>query len=192
MPDKANLSPREAFCFQLILDEGLLMGRLVKFNESNSHCAAQLIHAALPLIAMAENDMIPYLNRVEGFGLEHVNSQIASIRHMTKSLSSTHLSYGENARQADEIISQLRADFYSHAGPLDEIINCFRAEVGITYYDNLPLYTNYTVAHLLTKDDYGLLGQNGYDFCNKLGFDAGTSGAIALVFAYEMLGDGAV
>lgn len=180
---EVNLKPRDAFSLELLIEEGLLIGRILNHFERFPESSPHLILTAIPFLAIAEHDAIPFLNRKMNFNLPAEDSRITSTRHMTKSLGSRGFDFPEYANQAHDIIEELNGRFYAQKGPSKLLVKPFQTNVGISFYDGIPIYSNYSTTHLLTKDQPNMLGRPDHKFENEMGFEIGASGAVLLAIA---------
>lgn len=181
------MEPRDSFSLQLVIEEGLLIGRLLDQQERYPDSASCLILTAFPFLAVAEHDVIPFLNRKFDSGLSMEDPRITTIRHMTKSLDSSSFDYGDYSEEARAVISALNRQFYSSATLLGSLFAPFKTNAGICYYQQLPIYTNFTTMHLLSKDNPGLLQNPVHAFEKEVGYEAGVSGAIIYAIAKEFV-----
>lgn len=166
MPD-IHLDSRGLFSWQLIIDEGLFIGRIVRHAEKFPNEAIALDITALPFIAVAVHDAIPFINKKLGLHIPQEDLRVTRIWHMTKSLSSNKISFYDYLLEARAVIDQLNKQFYS--GPFPALLNRFRNNIGITYYGELPCYATFSSIHLLTKDSSELLGSSATSFPYEIG-----------------------
>lgn len=183
-----KLEACHSFCLQLLIEEGLLMGRMLDQQERYPRSAACLALTAFPLLAVAEHDAIPFLNNMFGLGLSVEDPRITTIRHMTKSLDSKNIDYGVYSEEAHAVIQALGKQFYSPKG-LGSLLKPLRTNIGIAYYQQIPIYANYSTMHLLSKDNPDLMQSPGHAFEKEVGYEAGTSGAVIYAIAKEFVLD---
>ncbi len=179
-----GLRPRDSFSIQLLIEEGLLIGRMLDQGERYPEAGACLALTAFPFLAVAEHGAIPFLNQKLGCGLPTEDSRITTIRHMTKSLDSKSFNYKEYAEEARAVIESLERRFYSTTA-LGRLTAPLQTNVGISYYHHLPIYTTYSTIHLMTKNSPGLMQSSGHAFEKEIGYEAGASGAIIYAIARE-------
>lgn len=122
------------------------MGHAEKFPNE----AIALDIMALPFIAVAVHDAIPFINKKLGLHVPLEDLRVTRIRHMTKSLSSNKMGFYDYLSEARAVIDQLNKQFYG--GPFPTLLNRFRNNIGITYYGEVPCYTTFSTIHLFTKD----------------------------------------
>lgn len=189
MPD-IHLDSRDLFSWQLIIDEGLFIGRIVRHAEKFPNEAIALDITALPFIAVAVHDAIPFINKKLGLHIPQEDSRVTRIRHMTKSLSSNKISFYDYLLEARAVIDQLNKQFYS--GPFPALLNRFRNNIGITYYGELPCYATYSSTHLFTKDSSELLSSKNNDFSYEIGYHSGLSGGYLYRFSQSFYTDQSV
>lgn len=189
MPD-IHLDSRDLFSWQLIIDEGLFIGRIVRHAEKFPNEAIALDITALPFIAVAVHDAIPFINKKLGLHIPQEDLRVTRIRHMTKSLSSNKISFYDYLLEARAVIDQLNKQFYS--GPFPALLNRFRNNIGITYYGELPCYATYSSTHLFTKDSSGLLSSKNNDFSYEIGYHSGLSGGYLYRFSQSFYTDQSV
>lgn len=183
MKNASTLLPRDSFSLQLIIEEGIFLGRLLDQHDrfpDNSSC---LILTALPFLTIAEHDAIPFLNRKLGLGLPTEDARLTSIRHMTKSLDSKHFDFEAYSCQANKVIEHLNKQFYLSNKKTGSWIDWGRTNVGISYYEDAPIYANYSSTHLFTQDKPSLLGTHEHNYEDQIGFSAGESGRVLLEIA---------
>lgn len=183
MKNASTLLPRDSFSLQLIIEEGIFLGRLLDQHDrfpDNSSC---LILTALLFLTIAEHDAIPFLNRKLGLGLPTEDARLTSIRHMTKSLDSNHFDFEDYSYQANKVIEHLNKQFYLFNKKTGSWIDWGRTNVGISYYEDVPIYASYSSTHLFTQDNPSLLGTNEYNYEDQIGFSAGESGRVLLEIA---------
>ena len=184
MMNNANsLLSRDSFSLQLIIEEGIFLGRLLDQHErfpDNSPC---LILTVLPFLTIAEHDAIPFLNRKLGLGLPTEDARLTSIRHMTKSLDSKHFDFEAYSCQANKVIEHLNKQFYLFNKKTGSWIDWGRTNVGISYYEDAPIYASYSSTHLFTQDSPDLLGTDEHKYEDQIGFSTGKSGRVLLEFA---------
>lgn len=189
MPD-IHLDSRHLFSWQLIIDEGLFIGRIVRHAEKFPNEAIALDITALPFIAVAVHDAIPFINKKLGLHIPQEDLRVTRIRHMTKSLSSNKISFYDYLLEARAVIDQLNKQFYS--GPFPALLNRFRNNIGITYYGELPCYATYSSTHLFTKDSSELLSSKNNDFSYEIGYHSGLSGGYLYRFSQSFYTDQSV
>lgn len=165
------------------------MGRMLDQQERYPRSAACLALAAFPFLAVAEHDAIPFLNNKFGFGLSVEDSRITTIRHMTKSLDSKNIDYGVYSEEAHAVIRALDKQFYSSPVLFGPLFRPFQTNVGISFYQQIPIYANYSTMHLLTKNEPELLQNPNHLFEKEVGYEAGTSGAAILATALKYVPD---
>lgn len=183
MKNARTILPRDSFSLQLIIEEGIFLGRLLDQHDrfpDNSSC---LILTALPFLTIAEHDAIPFLNRKLGLGLPTEDARLTSIRHMTKSLDSKHFDFEAYSYQANKVIEHLNRQFYLYNKKTGSWIDWGRTNVGISYYEDEPIYANYSSTHLFTQDSPNLLGTDEHKYEDQIGFSAGESGRVLLEIA---------
>lgn len=183
MKNASTLLPRDSFSLQLIIEEGIFLGRLLDQHDrfpDNSSC---LILTALPFLTIAEHDAIPFLNRKLGLGLPTEDARLTSIRHMTKSLDSKHFDFEDYSYQANKVIEHLNKQFYLFNKKTGSWIDWGRTNVGISYYEDVPIYASYSSTHLFTQDNPSLLGTDEHNYEDQIGFSAGESGRVLLEIA---------
>lgn len=189
MPD-IHLDSRDLFSWQLIIDEGLFIGRIVRHAEKFPNEAIALDITALPFIAVAVHAAIPFINKKLGLHIPQEDLRVTRIRHMTKSLSSNKISFYDYLLEARAVIDQLNKQFYS--GPFPALLNRFRNNIGITYYGELPCYATYSSTHLFTKDSSELLSSKNNDFSYEIGYHSGLSGGYLYRFSQSFYTDQSV
>ena len=145
---------------------------------------------ALPFIAVAVHDAIPFINKKLGLHIRQEDLRVTRIRHMTKSLSSNKISFYDYLLEARAVIDQLNKQFYS--GPFPALLNRFRNNIGITYYGELPCYATYSSTHLFTKDSSELLSSKNNDFSYEIGYHSGLSGGYLYRFSQSFYTDQSV
>lgn len=183
MKNARTILPRDSFSLQLIIEEGIFLGRLLDQHDrfpDNSPC---LILTALPFLTIAEHDAIPFLNRKLGLGLPTEDVRLTSIRHMTKSLDSKHFDFEAYSCQANKVIEHLNRQFYLNNKKTGSWIDWGRTNVGISYYEDDPIYASYSSTHLFTQDSPNLLGTDEHKYEDQIGFSAGESGSVLLEIA---------
>lgn len=183
MKNASTLLPRDSFSLQLIIEEGIFLGRLLDQHDrfpDNSSC---LILTALPFLTIAEHDAIPFLNRKLGLGLPTEDARLTSIRHMTKSLDSKHFDFEDYSYQANKVIEHLNKQFYLFNKKTGSWIDWGRTNVGISFYEDVPIYASYSSTHLFTQDNPSLLGTDEHNYEDQIGFSAGESGRVLLEIA---------
>lgn len=183
MKNARTILPRDSFSLQLIIEEGIFLGRLLDQHDrfpDNSSC---LMLTALPFLTIAEHDAIPFLNRKLGLGLPTEDARLTSIRHMTKSLDSKHFDFKAYSYQANKVIEHLNRQFYLYNKKTGSWIDRGRTNVGISYYEDDPIYANYSSTHLFTQDSPNLLGTNEHKYEEQIGFSTGESGRVLLEIA---------
>lgn len=183
------LSWRDSFNFRMLVDEGLLIGRILNHYKHFPQSSACLALVAFPFLTVVEHDSIPFLNRRFGLALQPKDRRLTIIRHMTKSLNSKSIDFFEYEREAHEVIGALNRRFYSNIPWLGSLIRPFQKNVGIAYFNGIPAYATYSVAHLLTKNSPALLGQSDHTFEKEIGYEAGVSGAMLFKIADCLIGD---
>lgn len=189
MPD-IHLDSRDLFSWRLIIDEGLFIGRVVRHAEQFPNEAIALDITALPFIAVAVHDAIPFINKKLGLHIPLEDLHVTRIRHMTKSLSSNKMGFYDYLSEARAIIDQLNKQFYG--GPFPALLNRFRNNIGITYYGELPCYTTYSSVHLFTKDSPELLDSKATDFSYDIGYYSALSGSYLYRFSQSFYADRSV
>ena len=186
MPD-IHLDSRDLFSWRLIIDEGLFIGRMVRHAEQFPNEAIALDITALPFVAVAVHDAIPFINKKLGLHIPVEDLRVTRIRHMTKSLSSNKMSFYDYLSETRAVIDQLNKQFYG--GPFPRILNRFRNNIGITYYDELPCYATFSSIHLFAKDFSELLGSNATGFPYEIGYHSGLSGGYLYRFSQSFYTD---
>lgn len=189
MPD-IHLDSRDLFSWQLIIDEGLFIGRIVRHAEKFTNEAIALDITALPVVAVAVHDAIPFINKKLGLHIPVEDLRVTRIRHMTKSLSSNKMDFYDYLSEARAVIDQLNKQFYG--GPFPTLLNRFRNNIGITYYGEVPCYATYSSTHLFTKDSSELLSSKNNDFSYEIGYHSGLSGGYLYRFSQSFYTDQSV
>jgi hypothetical protein len=189
MPD-IHLDSRDLFSWRLIIDEGLFIGRIVRHAEKFPNEAIALDITALPFIAVAVHDAIPFINKKLGLHIPPEDLRVTRIRHMTKSLSSNKMDFYDYLSEARAVIDQLNKQFYG--GPFPTLLNRFRNNIGITYYGELPCYTTFSTVHLFTKDSPELLCSKAPDLSYEIGYHSGLSGGYLYLFSQSFYADRSV
>lgn len=189
MPD-IHLDSRDLFSWRLIIDEGLFIGRMVRHAEQFPNEAIALDITALPFIAVAVHDAIPFINKKLGLHVPVEDLRVTRIRHMTKSLSSNKMSFYDYLSETRAVIDQLNKQFYG--GPFPKLLNRFRNNIGITYYGELPCYATFSSVHLFTKDSSELLGSSATSFPYEIGYHSGLSGGYLYLFSQSFYADRSV
>lgn len=189
MPD-IHLDSRDLFSWRLIIDEGLFIGRMVRHAEQFPNEAIALDITALPFVAVAVHDAIPFINKKLGLHIPVEDLRITRIRHMTKSLSSNKMSFYDYLSETRAVLDQLNKQFYG--GPFPRILNRFRNNIGITYYDELPCYATFSSVHLFAKDSSGLFGSNATGLPYEIGYYSGLSGGYLHRFSQSFYTDRSV
>jgi hypothetical protein len=92
------------------------------------------------LIAVIEHDAIPFVNKAFGGDFPKEDARLSQMRNLTKSLNSKYLNYQEYSKQANIIMQQLKFHFKHYQGPLAFLLNPFTPDVGVTYYQGMPIY----------------------------------------------------
>lgn len=178
MPD-IHLDSRDLFSWRIIIDEGLFIGRIVRHAEKFPNEAIALDITALPFIAVAVHDAIPFINKKLGLHVPLEDLRVTRIRHMTKSLSSNKMDFYDYLSEARAVIDQLNKQFYG--GPFPTLLNRFRNNIGITYYGEVPCYTTFSTIHLFTKDSPELLCSKATDLSYEIGYHSGCPVVIYIV-----------
>lgn len=189
MPD-IHLDSRDLFSWRLIIDEGLFIGRMVRHAEQFPNEAIALDITALPFVAVAVHDAIPFINKKLGLHVPVEDLRVTRIRHMTKSLSSNKMSFYDYLSETRAVIDQLNKQFYG--GPFPKLLNRFRNNIGITYYGELPCYATFSSVHLFTKDSSELLGSSATSFPYEIGYHSGLSGGYLYLFSQLFYADRSV
>lgn len=189
MPD-IHLDFRDLFSWRLIIDEGLFIGRIVRHAEKFPNEAIALDITALPFIAVAVHDAIPFINKKLGLHIPPEDLRVTRIRHMTKSLSSNKMDFYDYLSEARAVIDQLNKQFYG--GPFPTLLNRFRNNIGITYYGELPCYTTFSTVHLITKDSSELFCSKATDLSYEIGYHSGLSGGYLYLFSQSFYADRSV
>lgn len=189
MPD-IHLDSRDLFSWRLIIDEGLFIGRMVRHAEQFPNEAIALDITALPFVAVAVHDAIPFINKKLGLHVPVEDLRVTRIRHMTKSLSSNKMSFYDYLSETRAVINQLNKQFYG--GPFPKLLNRFRNNIGITYYGELPCYATFSSVHLFTKDSSELLGSSATSFPYEIGYHSGLSGGYLYLFSQSFYADRSV
>ena len=187
---KAN--PRDLFSYQLLIDEGVFIGRLLNQHEFFPESAAHLALISVPLLSVTEHDAIPFLNKKFGTGLSAEDPRITRIRHTVKSLDSRMLDFRKYSEEAHAVIEKLNEQFYSTGKPWSPLLNFFRKNVGIAFYSEMPIYANYSTMHLMTKNNPSLLQSRDNSFEKKIGYEIGFSGAAIYAIAEQFVSDSEV
>lgn len=189
MPD-IHLDSRDLLSWRLIIDEGLFIGRIVRHAEKFPNEAIALDITALPFIAVAVHDAIPFINKKLGLHIPPEDLRVTRIRHMTKSLSSSKMDFYDYLSEARAVIDQLNKQFYG--GPFPTLLNRFRNNIGITYYGELPCYATFSSVHLFTKDSSELLGSSATSFPYEIGYHSAFSGGYLYRFSQSYYADRSV
>lgn len=185
-----HLDSRDLFSWRLIIDEGLFIGRMVRHAEQFPNEAIALDITALPFVAVAVHDAIPFINKKLGFHIPVEDLRVTRIRHMTKSLSSNKMSFYDYLSETRAVIDQLNKQF--SGGPFPKLLNRFRNNIGITYYGELPCYATFSSIHLFTKDSSELLGSSATSFPYEIGYHSAFSGSFLYRFSQSYYADRSV
>ena len=77
-----HLDSRDLFSWRLIIDEGLFIGRMVRHAEQFPNEAIALDITALPFVAVAVHDAIPFINKKLGFHIPVEDLRVTRIRQI--------------------------------------------------------------------------------------------------------------
>lgn len=163
---------------------------MVRHAEQFPNEAIALDITALPFVAVAVHDAIPFINKKLGLHVPVEDLRVTRIRHMTKSLSSNKMSFYDYLSETRAVIDQLNKQFYG--GPFPKLLNRFRNNIGITYYGELPCYATFSSVHLFTKDSSELLGSSATSFPYEIGYHSGLSGGYLYLFSQLFYADRSV
>lgn len=192
MDNERHISQRDSFSYLLLVEEGLFLRRLMHQHKNYPRSSATLALIALPFIAVIEHDAIPFVNKTFGVNLPREDPKLSQMRHLTKSLDSKYLDYHEYSEQAKVIMQQLKSHFKHYRGPLASLLNSLTTDVGVSYYQGVPIYATYTVVHYLTTNNSALLDSDNGTYSEGLGYEAGKAGTFLYALAGKQIDDDAL
>ena len=173
-----HISKRDSFSVQLLIDEGLFFRRLLWHQQHYSANSAHLMIVALPFIAVIEHDSKPFAERLCGEKLPCEDRRLAQVRHLTKGLESSRMSFDDYSDHAHLVIAELGNSMRTHEGFLASLLNSDQPDVGITYYKGMPVYGTYSAAHLFAKGSPAILYKGDGQYAKEIGQSAGVSAAL--------------
>ena len=177
------VSKRGSFSFRLLIDEGLFFRRLMWHQQHFPGSSANLMLVTFPFMAVIEHDSVPFAERLCGEKLPSEDLRLERTRHLTKALSSSRINFEDYSQRAHVVVSDLEKSMKPHAGFAATALNRNITDVGATYWQSMPVYSTYTVAHLLTENVPAILDVNGGRYCKELGYSAGKSAALQYYLA---------
>lgn len=180
---KKHISKRDSFSIQLLIDEGLFFRRLLWHQQHHPDNSANLMIVALPFVAVIEHDSKPFAERLCGEKLPCEDRRLAQVRHLTKGLDSSQMSFEDYSNHAHRVIDELGNSMRTHKGIVAPLLNSIQPDIGITYYEGVPVYGTYSAAHLFTKDSPAILSKNDGQYAKELGYSAGVSATLQYLLA---------
>ena len=180
---KMHISKKDSFSFQMLIDEGLFFRRLLWHQQRYPVNSANLMIVALPFMAVIEHDSKPFAERLCGENLPCEDERLAQVRHLTKGLDSSRMRFEDYSNHAHRVISALGNSMRANKGIIAPLLNGIQPDVGITYYEKMPVYGTYSAAHLFTKDSPAILDMNDGQYAKEIGYSVGVSAALQYVLA---------
>lgn len=187
MLTKVEISAADIICLELLIEEGIFVQRIMHQHNTYPHTSSILALTVIPFLALIEHDSIPYLEKKFGFSLPKENADLIRIRHKTKSIDSRYLNYQKYREEAARIIEASRRRF-REKGIARLLPPSFVKDIGISYFEGMPIYSTFSVANVL-DDENGSLWSNSKEYCSSVGYNAGSACAFHYCLAEEVIKD---
>lgn len=111
MKARVEITAADAICLELLVEEGVFVQRIMYQHNNYPDSSNILSLIVMPFLALIEHDSVPYLEERFGFQLPKESSDLARIRHKTKSIDSRCLNYRKYSEEASAIIKSNRDNF---------------------------------------------------------------------------------
>lgn len=187
MKARVEITAADAICLELLVEEGIFVQRIMHQHNNYPNSSSILALIVIPFLALIEHDSVPYLEKKFGLQLPRESFDLARIRHKTKSIDSRYLNYREYSKEAARIIEANRENFRKK-GIARMLPSSLVKDVGISYFDGLPIYSTLSVANYL-DDKCGLLWNNSKEYCGSVGYSAGSTCALHYCLAEQLIQD---
>lgn len=174
-----GLTARDSFSYLLLVEEGLFFRRLLYHREHYPKADDIIGLIEVPFAALICHDALPFINRTFGVGLREDYDEITRIRHQTKSFDPKFFSFEEYSRDVDSILDGLNRQMKSHAGILAPIANALQPDIGIFYYQLVPICATYTVSYYVAPSGKPMTSEKAIN----VGFETGQAAAILFCLA---------
>lgn len=188
MKARVEITAADAICLELLVEEGVFVQRIMYQHNNYPDSSNILSLIVMPFLALIEHDSVPYLEERFGFQLPKESSDLARIRHKTKSIDSRCLNYRKYSEEASAIIKSNR-DNFRKKGVARLMPSFLVKDIGISYFDGEPIYSTFSVANFL-NDQNESLWNNSKEYCGSIGYSAGSTCAFHYCLAEQLIKDG--
>lgn len=138
-----------ALCLRIVLEEGLLVKKLLFHQKHFPESTANLALIMAPFLAFIAYSMPVFLDKALGVEIDESPVVIDDIRHRMKSLDLGHMSFEEYSHNVHVVLANACRRFCTHHGLMGILLNSFVPDVGITYYDGIPIESTFATAYNL-------------------------------------------
>lgn len=175
-----DLSQADIVCLNILIDEGIFLQRIIRHHYQFPNYSFALSLIALPYVALIEHDSIPYVNKKYNCNFAKEDCAITDIRHKTKSLDSRYLDYEKYSKRATAMLTESN-NYFRNKGVARFLPSSLVKDIGITYFEELPIYSTYLISNMLGNEN-GFLNNNIKELCFSIGYNAGSAGR----FLYDL------
>lgn len=175
-----GLTARDSFSYLLLVEEGLFFRRLIYHHEHYPKADGVLGLIEVPFAALICHDALSFVNRTVGARLREDYDEVTRIRHQMKSFDPKFFSFEDYSRGVEFILDELNHQMKSHTGFLASVVNALQPDIGIYYYQTVPICATYTVSYYVTPRNKLITPEKAM----MTGFETGQAAA----FLYRLAG----
>ena len=155
-----GLTTRDSFSYLLLVEEGLFFCRLLYHQKMYSKFDGGIGLIELPFTALICHDALPFINRTLGAGLREDYHEVARIRHRMKSFDPKFFNFEDYSRDVNSILANLNHQMKDHSGFLAPLANFLQPDIGLFYYQAVPVSATYTVTYYVAPNGKSLSPEN--------------------------------
>jgi hypothetical protein len=170
--EKSKFEP-DSCSLLIFIDEGRMFHQLIDQQKRFPNAASILMLTALPFCALTAHDSLRFAKKFTPEPVPMDSAAVSRLRNYSKSLSDKGMSVKEYAETVEKIHATHSSEMKSHTGLFANVLNAIQPDVGIHYYDGMPILTTYVTARYI-----GIDGTSDPEVIQQLGFDIGCAAAL--------------
>ena len=158
----------------MFVDEGCLFQKILRHLKKYPQFSPYLVNTVFPFRGLIVHDSIKFVRDHFDPSLRLDSQSVNRLRNATKSLSSTGMSVEKYTEEVYAIADYLSSKFKNHTGIFGTLMNSIQPDVGISYYNGVPVYTTYNLSRYLAEyNSAGLEGIFDPKVAKQMGYDIG-------------------
>lgn len=186
--DETNYSIYDACSLFMFIDEGCLFQKILLHSKNYPNSAPYLANTIFPFCGLIVHDSVRFFRKHFDSSLCLDSQSVNRLRNATKSLSSTGLCVEEYAEEVHAIADYLSGRFKNHTGIFGNLMNSMQPDVGISYFNGVPVCTTFNMSRYLAKcSSRGIEGVFDPESAKSIGYDIGQA-ARPSYYTVEALG----